>query len=211
VQEEILAKNARVSRELALEEGAGPLDLAAIFANDHPVELEIGMGKGLFLKNAALHNPDVNYLGIELRRKYFNKALDRVEKRPLPNARLIHGEAFSFMQDFLRPESLAAIHVYFPDPWPKKRHHKRRLFSDEFLTLAHRTLTPGGLLLIATDHADYWAWIVETLSRQTLLERCDALPTPPGQVDGLTNYEIKYKTEGRPIYRIGYRKPEAQP
>ncbi len=207
----ILPVAERVSRELILEDRDQPLDLEGVFGNRNPVELEIGIGKGLFIKNAAELNPDVNYLGVEIRRKYLNKARDRIEKRHLPNVRLLCGEAFSFMEDWLPPASLTTVHVYFPDPWPKKRHQKRRLFSKAFIALVHRALTPGGLLLVATDHADYWTWIQETLAAQTLLTPCDALPEPPGEAAGLTNYEIKYQIEGRRIYRTGLQKPETSP
>ena len=202
----ILPRSERVSRELLLPDPPEVLDFSKIFGNQHPLELEIGTGKGYFLTHAALQNPMHNYLGIEIHRKYLKKALDRVEKRPLPNVRLIYGEAFHFMEAFLPRECLTGLHIYFPDPWPKKRHHKRRLFSPEFLQLAHRVLKPGGLMLIATDHQDYWERICEVLENQDFLVPCEALPEPPEGAEGLTNYEIKYIQEGRPIHRAGYRR-----
>jgi len=205
--EEIIPADQRVNRELDLETVQAPLDLVDVFGNDNPVELEIGIGKGLFIYNAGREHPDRNYIGIEIARKYLRKARDRVEKRPVTNVRFVHGEAFEFMEKFLPAATLAAIHIYFPDPWPKKRHHKRRLFSKEFIALAHDRLRSGGLFLIATDHAGYWTWISEVMATQTYLEPCEVLPRPPGEADGLTNYEIKYKEEGRAIFRAGYRKP----
>jgi len=205
--DQILPKSERVSREIDLETAGQPIDLVAEFGNDGPVELEIGIGKGYFLQYAAAAAPEHNFIGIEIRRKYLNVARLRTEKRPIPNVRFVCGEAFSFMENHLKPESLHAVHLYFPDPWPKKRHHKRRLFSPEFIQLVFDRLVPGGLLLIATDHMGYWEHICEVLAAQTLLTRCEALPQPPQGADGLTNYEKKYLLEGRDINRIGYRKP----
>lgn len=209
VLEEIIPKSERVSRELVLEQLKPPLELSEVFGNDNPVELEIGIGKGYFLQCAAVANPDHNFIGIEIRRKYLKVARDRAEKRPIPNVRYVNGEAFMFMEEFLKPETLHTLHIYFPDPWPKKRHHKRRLFSPEFLKLAYERLIPGGLLLIATDHAGYWEQISEVLANQTLLDHCDDLPAPPPGAHSLTNYEKKYIEEGRTIYRTGYRKPQS--
>ena len=183
-----------------------PLNLTDVFGNDHPVELEIGIGKGLFMAYTGLQHPERNFIGIEIRRKYLSKALDRVEKRPLPNVRLCHGDAFAFMDEHLPDHCLSVIHLYFPDPWHKKRHHKRRLFDPEFLKLVRRTLVPEGQMLIATDHKDYWEWITEVLNGQDFLEKTERLPEAAVGSKGLTNYEIKYQEEGRPIYRIGYRK-----
>ncbi len=207
LDEVIIPPKDRVSRELVLEEMTPPLDMKATFGNDNPVELEIGIGKGYFIMNAGVKYPDRNFIGIEIRRKYLMNARERVEKRPISNVRFVNGEAFSFMETFLKPESLSVIHLYFPDPWPKKRHHKRRLFSPDFLTLVKKTLIPGGQILIATDHKDYWEWICEILDNQDFLVKCDRLPEPVDGSDGLTNYEIKYTREGRPIYRVGYKKP----
>lgn len=205
--EEIVPVNERVSRELDPETLQAPMDLSAIYGNDNPLEVEIGIGKGLFIQHAAQENPEHNFLGIEIRRKYLNHAKLRVEKRPIENVRFFCGEAFELMEKFISPNSIRTIHIYFPDPWPKKRHHKRRLFSDEFIKLVHTLLEPNGELLIATDHYDYWEWISEVLDKQTLLNKTEALPEPAEGTDGLTNYGIKYMREGRPIYRIGYQKP----
>lgn len=206
----IIPANQRVSREIDLDTADKPLDLKAIFGNENPLELEIGIGKGLYLMGAAQNLPEHNFIGIEIRRKYLNMARKRIEKRPIENARLVCGEAHSFVEEFLPDGSLSVLHIYFPDPWHKKRHHKRRLVQKEFIELVHRKLVPGGFLLIATDHQDYFEWITEVLVNQTLLVPGDRLPTPPPGFEGLTNYEIKYQKEGRPIYRTGYQKPNVQ-
>jgi len=210
LQETIIPVEERISRELDLEKISKPLDWQSVFGNRHPVEMEIGIGKGLYLMGAAQHLPEHNFLGIEVQRKYLNVARRRVEKRLIENARFVCAEAHTFLEEWVPDESLTTIHIYFPDPWPKKRHHKRRLIQPNFIELVHRKLKPGGFLLIATDHADYWAWMCEVLENQTLLLPGDRLPTPPPGFEGLTNYEIKYKREGRDIYRTGYRKPDVQ-
>lgn len=207
MDEIIIPKAERVSREIDPESLVGKIDWAKMFGNDHPVELEIGIGKGLFLAYAGLNQPEHNFLGIEYARKYMLMAKERVEKRPLPNVRVICTEASSFMEDHVPDESLHTIHLYFPDPWPKARHHKRRIFTPDFLKMVFNKLIPGGYFLIATDHAEYWEWMVERLDAQDFLVKCDRLPQAIEGTKGLTNYEIKYEKEGRTINRVGYQKP----
>ncbi len=107
-----------------------PVRWPEIFGNDHPVELEIGSGKGLFLANAAQARPGHNFLGIEMAKKYAYKAAVRVAKLALGNVRVLPGDALLFMSKYAPPASLQAAHVYFPDPWWKARHKKRRVFAD---------------------------------------------------------------------------------
>lgn len=204
----IIPAEQRISRELVLDQWSQPLDLEQVFGNNNPLEIEIGIGKGLYLMGAAQHLPEHNFIGIEIRRKYLNMARRRIEKRHIENARLLCGEAHGFLQDWIPDGALSVLHIYFPDPWYKKRHHKRRLIQKDFIELVHRKLKPGGFLLIATDHAGYWEWICDVLTNQTLLLPSDRLPEPPPGFEGLTNYEIKYKREGRDIYRTGYEKPD---
>nr|WP_243435950.1 tRNA (guanosine(46)-N7)-methyltransferase TrmB [Acanthopleuribacter pedis] len=194
---------------MVLEQQQAPLNLKDLFGNENPVELEIGIGKGLFITRSGVNHPDTNWIGIEIRRKYLNMARERVEKRPLGNVRLICGEALGFLEEYLPDNSLSVIHVYYPDPWPKKRHHKRRLFGEAFMAQVHRVLKPGGHLLIATDHLGYWEHIQEVLQAQTYLDPAERLPEDPDGATGLTNFAIKYQAEGRQSYRTGYRKPEA--
>ena len=189
------------------------LDLAELFGNRNPVELEIGVGKGRFVLLAAWSRRDVNFLGVEYARKYLEKAIDRVGKRGLTNVRLAHAEAFSFLRDRLPDGSLAGIHVYFPDPWPKKRHHKRRLFRPEVVAEFARVLRPGGLLRAVTDHPDYAPVIREVMAASPDFEdagRDPSLWELPGMGDyttlGVTNFEIKYRREGRPIQRFAWRR-----
>ncbi len=198
---------------LELPPGSAPLELARLFGNENPVELEIGVGKGRFVLLAAWSRRDVNFLGVEYARKYLEKAIDRVGKRGLTNVRLVHAEAYSFVRDRLPDRSLAAIHVYFPDPWPKKRHHKRRLFRPEVVAEFARVLRPGGLVRAVTDHPDYAPVIREVMAASPDFEdagRDPSLWELPGMGDyttlGVTNFEIKYRREGRPIQRFAWRR-----
>ena len=172
------------------------LDWEVVFGNHNPVELEIGIGKGRFLIDAAQRCPQVNFVGIEWASKYLRLALGRIQRRRLYNVRLAHVDAREFVEFFIASGTLQAIHLYFPDPWPKKRHHKRRLFDDEFLDQVERVLSPQGRFWVATDHADYHAVMADLLERRPGL-----VPADDPWAGTPTNYEAKYLTEGRPIYR----------
>jgi tRNA (guanine-N7-)-methyltransferase len=184
-----------------------PIDWPLIFGNDHPVELEIGSGKGLFLANEAQRRPDHNFFGIEMARKYARRAADRVAKLALANVRVLPGDARLFMARFAPPASLHAVHVYFPDPWWKARHKKRRVFAEPLILDLERTLVPGGDLHVATDVEDYFRVIHALMATHPRFEvQPEPAPsTPEHDNDYLTNFERKYRIEGRPIYRAHYR------
>lgn len=193
-------------------EALGPCDWSAVFGADHPLEVEIGFGKGLFLVNAAKSRPDVNFLGIEIARKYQLFAATRLAKRQLHNVRLVKADARVFLRDFVAPATFQAVHVYFPDPWWKRRHLKRRVFASDFAAQCERILRPGGHLHITTDVQKYFEVIKHLMEIHTRLQ-----PLPPGEPndeqpgpDFLTNFERKFRAEGRPIYRISYER-KAQP
>src|SRR5213075_805870 len=105
-----------------------------------PVELEIGYGKGTFLTDQAKARPGVNFLGIEWANWFFRYASDRLRRNDCMNVRMVRAEASFFLQEFVLPETISVLHIYFPDPWPKARHHKRRLVQENFMPLAHRIL-----------------------------------------------------------------------
>jgi tRNA (guanine-N7-)-methyltransferase len=128
-----------------------PLDFVQLFGNASPVVLEIGFGMGETTARIAAENPATNYLGIEVHAPGVGSLLKRVEELALANVRVITHDAVEVLRDMVPAGSLAAIHVFFPDPWPKKRHHKRRLIQPEFAALAASRLAPGGYLHMATD------------------------------------------------------------
>jgi tRNA (guanine-N7-)-methyltransferase len=183
-----------------------PFEWSALFGNHNPVELEIGSGKGLFLINAAIANPSRNFLGIELSRKYARLAAERVARRALSNVKLYRGDAGLVMARLVAASSLRAVHVYFPDPWWKKRHKKRRVFTDALVSELERTLEHGGELRVASDVEEYFTLIQGLIAahpRFALLPLHDTAE-PASAPEDLTNFERKYRLEGRPIYRARY-------
>ncbi len=198
---------------LPVPDPAAPLDFKAVFGNDHPVEMEVGFGKGLFLLNAALARPGVNWLGVEIERKYQLYAATRVAKRGLSNVRLACADARLFVRHCVPTGALQAVHIYFPDPWWKKRHHKRRLFTGDFAAQCARVLRPGGRLHLATDVEEYFGLITGlTAGLPDLRRRPPPEERPPEHdMDYLTNFERKARQKGMPVFRAEYEKvaPEA--
>ncbi len=193
---------------LAVPETPTTLSFRQVFGNDRPIEMEVGFGKGLFLLTSALARPETNFLGIEIARKYQLFTATRMAKRSLGNVRLACGDARLFLHNHVAAGSVRAVHVYFPDPWWKQRHQKRRLFTEEFAVQVERVLETGGRLHLVTDVCDYFEVMTKLLAEKTHL-RC--LPPPqPGEpahdLDYLTNFERKFRKEGRPVYRAVYAK-----
>ena len=201
-------------------EPSARLNWQQVFSNGRPVELEVGFGKGLFLLNACQACPEVNFLGIEILRKYQLYAATRFAKREVKNVRLVKADAREFLRYSVADESFQAIHVYFPDPWWKKRHLKRRLFTADFAVQCERTLQIGGRLYVITDVSDYFAVIAELLEQHTRLKLSPASadatrpafnPNEPAHdLDYLTNFERKFRKEGRAIYRGVYEKAQEE-
>lgn len=185
---------------------AGPIDLSSWFASKTPpapLELEIGSGKGTFLVQQATKMPHVNYIGIEYARPFWRYASDRCRRRRLQNVKIVRAEACWFVDHYVPDSCLSQVHVYFPDPWPKKRHRKRRLIEYGFLCLLHRKLKPEGLVRITTDHSEYFQSIVHAADRIShLFDPLPFLSTESAQHDELvgTNFERKYRCEGRPLH-----------
>jgi tRNA (guanine-N7-)-methyltransferase len=176
------------------------------FGRIAPLEVEIGSGKARFLIAAARAHPDHDFLGVERSLAYYRLCRDRVDRSALPNAAAVRADGRRFVETALHPGSVSAIHVYFPDPWPKKKQRKRRLLDGIFLEIAASRLSPGGILRIATDHPDYGTELealVETVDAIERLAWEDHPPPPP------TNYELKYAREGRPIWRFLLRRRDS--
>lgn len=189
---------------LDLETLPKPIDWAALFANDHPVEIEIGSGKGTFLADQARSRPEANFLGIEWARWFWRYASDRLRRNGLANARAVRAEASYFLDEHVPAASVAALHVYFPDPWPKARHHRRRLIAPSFMPKAARVLAPGARLQVVTDHAEYWEQIEATVRSADGFEVVEYKrpgSADAGEVVG-TNFERKYARQGRPFHAI---------
>jgi tRNA (guanine-N7-)-methyltransferase len=178
-----------------------PIDWQALFGNDRPVEIEVGMGKGQFLLMSALQRPEVNFFGIEVVRKYQLYATTRCAIRQLANVRTTCADARWVLHFFVPAESVQAVHVYFPDPWWKARHKKRRLFNTEFVYDVARILQPAGQLLLATDVEEYFGVMCDTVREVGAFQELQAGPdnsTPP---EWQTNFEKKARARGNPIWR----------
>jgi tRNA (guanine-N7-)-methyltransferase len=190
-----------------------PLDWRALFGNDRPVEIEVGFGKGLFLLTESAAHPEINYLGVEIERKYQLFTATRLAKRGRSNVRVACADARLFLRDRVVSGSVRAVHVYFPDPWWKKRHHKRRVFTPEFVAEVARVLTPGGRLLAASDVPEYATVIAELVPAYTSLRPLPppAEHEPEHDLDYLTNYERKFRRQGKAIHRLAYERPENGP
>jgi tRNA (guanine-N7-)-methyltransferase len=167
-----------------------------VFGNDHPVELEIGIGKGRFLLDAAARRPATNFIGIEWAGKYLRLAVTRSCRRDLDNIRFAKADAREFVEFLVPSASVQVIYVLFPDPWPKARHHKRRLINAAFIAEVERVLQPGGRLWLATDHMEYFEAMCDVLAVSDILR-----PVAAEWTGARTNYEEKYLTQGKPINR----------
>lgn len=181
-----------------------PLCARALFGRDCPFEIELGSGKGRFLLEWAAAHPETGVLAVERARKYAELAAVRAQRAGLANVRVAATTAEDLLFRCLAPASVTAFHIYFPDPWPKKRHHKRRFFCPANLARLVEVLVPGGLLRVKTDHADYARVIGELLAGWPGLS-----PVPDaGAFSGVppTSFEIKYAREERPIHRFAYRR-----
>lgn len=177
----------------------------SVFGNDHPIRIEIGMGKGRFIMDLAAQNPDINYIGMERYDSVLYRALQKLEENPLPNLRLLCEDA-SLLPDFFAPEELNRIYLNFSDPWPKDRHAKRRLTSRQFLERYHHVLKRDGILEFKTDNIDLFLFSIEeieaagwTLDAVTKDLHHDSVMNE-GNI--MTEYEEKFSSKGNPICKL---------
>jgi tRNA (guanine-N7-)-methyltransferase len=172
------------------------------FGRTAPLVLEIGSGMGETTAAIAKERPEVDFIAVEVHAPGIGSLLNRIEKEALANLRVIRHDAVEVLERMIPDASLAAIHLFFPDPWPKKRHHKRRLVQPEFAALAARKLAPGGVLHAATDWPDYAAHMDEVFSRELLLHEA-----PSGfAVRPATKFEARGRRLGHPIRDLYYRR-----
>jgi len=190
-----------------------PWDPVALFGRRAPLEVEVGSGKGLFLRAAAAARPEVDFLGTEIAAKYARFAAAGLLKRGLPNARVMLGDALRLFAELLPDASLAAVHVYFPDPWWKKRHKKRRVMRESFVRDVERTLAPGGRLHFWTDVDEYFHTGLELLAAETGLEGPLEVPEVPAEhdLDYRTHFERRTRQHGERVYRAEFVKKRERP
>ncbi len=180
------------------------------FDSTGPLELEIGCGKGGFLLRRAQQYPDRRLIGIEWANKFYKYAADRMARWGVSNVRMIRMDAEPFVKFNLPDACLTSLFVFHPDPWPKRRHNKRRLIQTPFVDAVVRVLVPGGLWAIQTDHVDYFEQIREVVSAcpdlgEIGFDEADFC-TENDRIE--TNFEIKYRREGRAIYRLAVKKTQ---
>ena len=180
-----------------------PLDLAAVFGRVAPLTVEVGCGHGETLVAAAADHPGRDFLGFEVFEAGVGASLGKIAAHGVSNVRLIMGDAVSGLTYLLPPASIDQLWVFFPDPWPKKRHHKRRLIADSFVALACDRLVPGGQLRLATDWDDYAASIAAAVTRNAHLRltSTERFATRP-----LTRFETRGLAAGRTIHDFRYDK-----
>ena len=150
--------------QYGLELDQGLLDLPTVFGNDHPVILEIGFGNGASLLQMAAANPDYNYLGVEVHRPGVGKLINDAHRAGVQNLRVICADAVEVLERCIAPGSLAGVQLFFPDPWHKKRHHKRRIVQPPFVELVRSRLPPGGSFHMATDWEPYAEHMLAVMS-----------------------------------------------
>ncbi len=193
------------ARDLFVE----PITWAELVSGNSPIELEIGSGKGLFLLAAAAERPSHTFIGIELAAKFANGAADRLAKRQLSNTTLLRGDAQKFLAQVIPSDSLVAIHVYFPDPWWRNKHKKRRVLNEAAIMDIQRCLLPGGQLHFWTDVLDYYEHICSQVMDLTSLAGPRFVPqrTAAHSMDYTTHFERRARTHGQPVYRALFVKP----
>jgi len=178
-----------------------------IFGNDHPLIVEIGSGNGHFLVEYALQHPEKNYIGTEILGGRARKFNQKVEKRRMNNIVVYKGDVRQFLWEYIYEDSISEFIVNFPDPWPKKRHHKHRLLQHAFIEMLHARLKSGGIVSIATDDALYRDWIIEQFKKTAGFRNLHQ--------DGYTRYpdhfpkslfEQRFREENRNLFFLQYEK-----
>jgi tRNA (guanine-N7-)-methyltransferase len=190
-----------------LATAAKPLDTRAWFGRAAPLVLEIGCGSGTSTLAMAQDEPDVDVIAVEIYRRGLAQLLCAIDREQVGNIRLIRGNALDVLEKLTAPGSLTGVRVFFPDPWPKARHHKRRLLQPGTVSLIADRLLPGGVLHAATDHSGYAEQIAEVGDAEPLLRRVgpDA-PLPISVVRPTTKYETKAQHEGSAVTELMWKK-----
>ncbi len=193
-----------------LDELPQPFHANLHFGRVLPLEVEVGSGKGLFIQNAAQANPQRCYLGIEVMRKYARFCAARLARHDIQNALMIQGDGLRLLHEYLGDETVAAVHVYFPDPWWKQRHKKRRVMNKQLLADVQRVLIPGGQLHFWTDVAEYYKTSIDLIATETALIGPLLVQERPttGDLDYQTHFERRTRLHAQAVYRAEFRRPE---
>lgn len=179
-----------------------PFDGGAFFGNDNAIELEVGAGRGDFIVEYAKRFPEKNFLAVERKENYLKRGVNKARVSQVDNVAFLNVDAPHFMVEYVPDTSLEAVHVYFPDPWPKKRHLKRRILQEPFLVQLKRSLKPGGVLYLRTDFHHYFLEMMELLEKFPEFEKID---TPEEVAAVQTGFEMRFRKQGIPIYIATFR------
>lgn len=185
-----------------------PLSVPELFGREGRLALEIGFGSGIWLATVAPAQPGTNFLGLERDRTQVLRTREKLEKRGITNARLVCCDAPYFLEDYMPDAAVSECHIYFSDPWPKKRHHKRRLFGPRLLPILSRILAPGAPLHVKTDVTAYYDVMVELLDPAPFLSKEHDLRLDLAPIEGdiVTNFQRKAIAAGHPIHSMLYRR-----
>ncbi|HEY5299008.1 MAG TPA: tRNA (guanosine(46)-N7)-methyltransferase TrmB [Verrucomicrobiae bacterium] len=179
------------------------IDLAKLFLEAQPLEIELGCGDASFLVEYARQNPGKNFIGVERLLGRITKLHRKGNRAALANVRGVRIESSYFLQWLLPPHSASALHIYFPDPWPKKRHHKNRLVNEQFPALAFQTLVPGGKVFLRTDDADYFSQMTDVFNASKHFEKIET----PGELSEIvTDFEREFNARGIKTLFAAYRR-----
>jgi len=181
---------------------AAPLDFAALFGREAPVVLEIGFGMGNATADIAQRLPGTDFLGVEVHPPGVGALLRQIGERRLTNLRIVQHDAVEVLAAMVPPASLTGIHIFFPDPWHKKRHHKRRLIQPAFVAALVRHLAPGGTLHCATDWEPYAQQMLDVLSAEPMLANTTARYAPRPEVRPLTKFEARGRSLGHGVWDL---------
>lgn len=193
-------KTHRQSLRHVPEDWLHPVDFAAFFPGTGPVEIDLGCGKGRFLLARAAAHPDVRFLGIDRMLKRIRKIDHKAQRRGLNNLRLMRIEGYYAVSYLIPANSIQTYYIFFPDPWPKARHHDHRLFNPRFVEALHRTLQAGGVVHVATDHAPYFEEIAAIMRADARFrEVAPMVPEPEERTD----FELWYHDK-KPIGRCSF-------
>ena len=164
-----------------------------IFGNDHPLEIDLGCGDGSFLIEMAQHYPERNFLGVERLLGRVRGVCKRIQELGLTNVMVLRLESQYTLEYLLAPASVSRLHLLCPDPWPKARHHKRRLVQQEFLHILQKTLSPGGEFLFKTDHPEYYEWVLEQVEEFNTANPNHHSPSYLGQREGRRRFFLSQR------------------
>jgi len=183
-------------------------DWEELFGNRNPLNLEVGFGVGNFIIEMGIREPNENFIGIDFYHKGIRKVITRIAKYEICNARIVYGDAKEKIPLLFAPEELNRVYINFPDPWPKKRHHKRRLIKPNFIKILAEKLKCSGEIHIATDHEAYAMEILDFFEKDQLLKNKNGLGTFLFQKEGIpkSKYEKKFISAGERIFYLEYKK-----